>query len=487
MENEHIAKAFDRKSRLALAVVAILVLGSQAVVQPSLIQLTTDGPLINAAGRQRMLSQRLVKAALMLEGGMAQHANGALAELKHVLDLWSASHERLVKRLTATGPAVREGIAARHALTGLQPEFSTMRDAAQRMIEAVQENPPDAASIRVALAAILDHEAEYLGRMDRVVGLLETEARARIESFRRIGWVLTGLILAALGAIGLFIFRPATGLIRRQVAALGRARDELEGRVQERTRELESVRERHRTLVDQLSHVGRTTTLGEMASALAHELKQPLGAIANYAEGCLIAISAPEPALADVRAALERLREATMRSGRIIERVRQFATRQGPNIEAFDPNRVVNEVVELLGVEARQHGVAVALELAPGLPCLWGDPVQIQQVLVNLVRNSLESLALLQTSKPTLVIQTRMLEQSDVEFAVTDNGEGIPTDRHAQIFDAYFSTRARGMGMGLTISRTIVEAHRGRLEVESDPGVRTTFRFRLPTARPDHE
>ena len=293
------------------------------------------------------------------------------------------------------------------------------------------------------------------------------------------------MTLATLAAIGRFILRPAAGLIRRQVSELGQARDELEDRVRERTRELEVAKERHRTLLEQFSHVGRASAIGEMASALAHELKQPLGAIANYAEGCLIELKSPEPALGEVQSALERLLAATMRSGQIIEQVRRFVTRHEPTRESFDPNLVVNEVVEILGVEAEQRGVALSLDMAPGLPLLWGDPVQIQQVLVNLVRNAFEALAQSQALKPTVVITTKLAERGDVEFAVSDNGEGIPPDRLGRIFDAYFSTRAGGMGMGLAISRTIVEAHHGRFAVESEPGVRTTFRFLLPAAQGD--
>jgi signal transduction histidine kinase len=222
-----------------------------------------------------------------------------------------------------------------------------------------------------------------------------------------------------------------------------------------------------------------------MASALAHELNQPLGAIANYAEGCLIELARPEPALGEVRGALERLLAATLRSGRIIERVRRFVTRQGPVREPFAANHVVNEAVEILGGEAHRRDIAVRLELAPELPNLVGDPVQIQQVLVNLIRNAMESLAQSQVLEPAVVIRTRTAGQGGVEFGVSDNGEGIPADRLARVFDAYFSTRAGGMGMGLAICRTIVEAHQGRLLVESEPGVRTTFRFRLPAAQPD--
>ncbi len=156
---------------------------------------------------------------------------------------------------------------------------------------------PDVATLREGTAIILDNEAEYLRQMDRVVGLYEGEAQRRVENLRRISLAVTGSTLATLAAIGLFILRPAVGLIRRQVAELAQARDELETRVQERTREMELAKERHRTLLEQFSHVGRTSAIGEMASGLAHELKQPLGAIANYAEGCLVELAGQRPAV----------------------------------------------------------------------------------------------------------------------------------------------------------------------------------------------
>jgi two-component system sensor kinase FixL len=484
--NEQLANSLDRKYRIALAVVAMLVLSNGVLIQPYIMRLTTDAPLINAAGRQRMLSQRLAKAALAVGAQKSDRSKAYLQEMSDVLELWSSAHERLLR---GDAPAFWSGPnseAVRAGLLGLEPHFLAMRDAARGMVRAGDADPPDIGAFQDALGVILQHEAEYLRRMDRVVGLYEGEAQGRVDNLRRVSWVVTGLTLATLAAIGVLILRPAARLIRRQVFELGHARDELEARVHERAKELEVAQERHRTLLEQFSHVGRTSTIGEMASALAHELNQPLGAIANYAEGCLIELSAPQPALGEVRAALGQILAATMRSGRIIEQVRRFVTRQGPVRESFDPNLVVNEVVEILGVEAQQRAVAVSVETAPGLPSLRGDPVQIQQVLVNLVRNSFESLAQSQTPEPALVIKTRLADRGVVEFAVSDNGEGIPADQIVRVFDAYFSTRANGMGMGLAISRTIVETHQGRFAVESDPGVKTTFRFSLPVDQDDH-
>jgi two-component system sensor kinase FixL len=481
---EQIAEVLGRKYWIALTVVAILVLANQVLVQPYLIQLTTDAPLINLAGRQRMLSQRLAKTALAFGDGRGEGARAYLEEMSEVLGLWTDAQERLLEDNGSRWGAGGNSAAVRDGLHGLEPLFVKMRDAAQQMIRAGEGDRPDLAAVGDARAVILQNEAEYLRRMDRVVGLYEAEARGRVDNLRRVGWVVTGLILATLAAIGRFILRPAAELIRRQISELRQARDELEARVRDRTRELEFAGERHRALVEQFSHVARTTTIGEMASGLAHELNQPLGAIANYAEGCLVELTAPKPALNEVRTALERLLATTLRAGQIIDRIRKFVTRHESRHERFEANRVVEEVQEILRAEAEERRIAVRLELAPDLPYLFGDSVQIQQVLVNLARNAFEALAT-QRVQPTLLMQTRLAESGGVEFAVIDNGEGINPGCLDRVFDAYFSTRAGGMGMGLAICRTLIEAHQGRISVTSSPGVRTTFTFTLPAGNSD--
>jgi signal transduction histidine kinase len=485
--SEDIAEVLGRKYRFALTVAAILVLGNQALLQPYLLRLTIDAPLINVAGRQRMLSQRLAKAALALAAERDAQARSYLEEMRDVLWVWTAANEELLRGSSRTLWYQSGSKGVREGLESLQPQFSRMRDAARRMIQAAQGRDYKDSAVRTELALIIENEPEYLTRMEQVVAIIENEARGRVERLRRLSWLVAGLTLGVLAAIGRFILRPATSLIRRQVSELRRARDDLEARVRERTQEVERATERHRTLLEEFSHVGRTTLIGEMASALAHELNQPLGAIANYAEGCLIELQAPDPSLHDIREALDRLLAATMRSGRIIQQVRRFVTRHGPAPELFDPNAAVSEALQILGSQTEEQGIAITCELASGLPSLRGDSIQIQQVLVNLVTNALDSLSAAQTQNPELVISTRLASRDTVEFAVSDNGEGIPVDRLDRIFDAYFSTRAGGMGMGLAISRTIVEAHNGRFIVDSDPGVRTTFRFQLPASPTDHE
>jgi two-component system sensor kinase FixL len=366
------------------------------------------------------------------------------------------------------------------ALDGLEPFYRQMREAALSLIDDTEQSSTSDAGPQREITAILAAEPQYLERMDRIVGLFEQAARERVERLNWTGWGLTGLILLALLAISLFILRPAVEVIRRQVAELREARDELENRVRERTGELERAAERQRALVEQFSHVARTTTIGEMATGLAHEIKQPLGAIANYAEGCLVELGRPNPAIDEVKASLEKLVAATLRAGTIIERIRNFVTRAKARREPFDPNRIVSEVEQFLREEAQERGVVIELRLAPDLPCLWGDSVQLQQVLVNLVRNAFDAVSSTKSVQPTLLMQTRAPRSGEVEFSVTDNGEGIKQDELERVFDAYFSTRAGGMGMGLPICRTIVEAHQGRISAVCQPGVATTFQFTLP-------
>ena len=485
------AVLLNQRSLVGLGLVALLVLLNQVVVQPPLLRLLTDAPLINVAGRQRMLSQRLAKAALAFDAATDDlERSRRREELANVLSLWSSTHETLHRdeiASGATGPAIA-------VFEEIEPSYRRMRDAARQLISSV-----DRATDRAGLIAILQAETAFLPGMERIVGIYESAARARVDRLIATAWGVTALVLMALVMIGRYILRPAAQVIDRQFAELRDARDVLEVRVLERTSDLERVNrelahevdervqaeERQRTLVEQFSQVARTTTVGEMATGLAHELNQPLGAIANYTEGCLVALEGPAPLLDEVRAVLAKILVTTLRTGAIVQRIRRFVTRHGPARESFAPESLIRDVEEFFRDDSRRRGVTLRTLVAPELPFCWCDPVQIQQVLVNLVRNALDALENAQATGPTIVMTAKAVEKSGVEFTVSDNGEGIPVDRLPRIFDAYFSTRDEGMGMGLAISRTIVEAHQGRLEVESRPGEGTTFRFTLPTAGED--
>jgi two-component system, LuxR family, sensor kinase FixL len=472
-----------RRYQIAFALIAVLVLLNQLLIQPSLLRLTTDAPVINIAGRQRMLSQRLAKAALALDRFGRDYGADRTVEFKDVLALWSTSHEALKRGDRDLSLPGRNSSQVTAAFDELEPVFVAMRDAAARLAKTAPGEPAHTDD----LATILRNEGNYLDCMDRIVGLLEREARERVSWLFWTGWILTALAFVALLALGRLIVQPALRLIRQQVELLERGRDQLEDKVRARTLELERANQRHRALVEQLSHQARTNTIGEMATGLAHELNQPLGAIANYAEGCLVELAAPQPEIPEVRTVLRKLLDTTMRAGQIIDRIRKFVTRNELRREPFDANRVVAETETILRHEAQQRGAALELDLAPDLPKVCGDSVQIQQVLVNLVQNAFDSLAVAKPQRPSVLIQTRAGAGAGVEFLVTDNGEGIKAEQLPQVFDAYFSTRAGGMGMGLAISRTIVEAHQGRITVVSPRSGMTTFLFTLPGDDGDDE
>jgi two-component system sensor kinase FixL len=477
---QHLTALLNQRYLATLSLVALLVLLNQLLLQPSLLRLTSDAPVLNIAGRQRMLSQRLTKSALALSTTDIKDRKRYSEELVQMLRLWTSSHDGLRNGDAAMSLPGANSPGVNSAFDGLEPYYLQMRTAAKRLIGQEVRTQPGAAEIRDSLETILGAEGEYLARMDNVVGLYEREARDRVARLFWTGWAVMGLILVALLAIGRFILLPAIEVIDRQVDELGRARDELEDRVQARTRELQISTERHQALVEQLNHVARTNTIGEMASGLAHELNQPLGAIANYAEGCLVELASPRPAIAEVTRALEKLVATTLRAGKIIEGIRTFVTRHETRREPFDPNRTVEAVESILRDEARQRGLTLQTNMAPDLPSLWSDAIQIQQVIINLVRNAFDAVSSAQTTAPKVLIATRGADGGGVEFSVTDNGEGIDSERLNRVFDAYFSTRAGAMGMGLAICRTIIEAHQGRITVTSLPRVATTFRFTLP-------
>ncbi len=490
-----------RRHYLALGLVGVLILVNQALVQPPFLKLATDAPVINLAGRQRMLSQQLAKTALELDLVRRSPSldRGTLAaELQAVAQGWAQAHQTLRLGSAPLGIPAPTSPVLRAAWERIDPPFRQIYEASSRLAQRDSSiAPPPAATMPDPdLTAILTLESTYLGQMDRIVGLLEAEARERVAALRRLGWFLAGSAWVGLAGIGWFVLRPTARTIQHQFRLVRDAQRIAESEVKHQTEALEQANAdlrteaaqrvvaqgEHRALIEQFSHVSRTNTLGEMATSLAHEINQPLTAAANYLEGSLLALNVAPPPLAEVRDALTKALSATHRAGQILHRIRHFVRRQPVLVEQFDANQVVVEVEAMLTDELKRQEIQLEVKLAPSLPLLTGDPVQIQQVLVNLVRNSIDALKASRPNQPRLVLSTERTAPTTIGFTVTDNGEGIAPDKLPHVFDPFFSTRAEGMGMGLAISRTIVEAHQGRLSVRSEPGRHTTFQFSLLAA-----
>jgi len=230
---------------------------------------------------------------------------------------------------------------------------------------------------------------------------------------------------------------------------------------------------------EELSYLLRLSTMGEMAAGLAHELNQPLAAITNYAKGCARRIASSVGQPAEIVPALDKIAGQAMRAGHIIRRLRSLLRKGDVRRELADVNELVREVARFLDAEAREHAVRLELDLAPEVPQVCVDAIQVEQVLVNLLRNGLEAVSGVEGEARTLLLQTTSTDDA-LEVAVSDNGKGLSAEIAEKMFDPLFSTKSGSLGMGLSISRSIVEAHGGRLWATPNPGGGTTFRFTLP-------
>lgn len=227
-------------------------------------------------------------------------------------------------------------------------------------------------------------------------------------------------------------------------------------------------------------HVSRLATLGEMASGIAHELNQPLAAIATYAHACDRLLSGPEPEIEEIQTALRDIADQAVRAGDIIRRLRSLARAETPQQGPADVNTVIAELTDLIQSDAKAHGVAYRLEFAPQLPQVILDRAQIQQVILNLVRNAFEAFASRRENAGEVVVSTRRTAEDEVEIMVRDNGPGVDNQIVGRMFDPFCTTKTAGTGLGLAMSRTIMRAHGGSLEYFPHVPAGACFAIRLP-------
>lgn len=495
---------------LVFLAIASLLLADQAVIQPLLMRLNGYAPVINMAGRQRMLSQKLAKQSLSLEFGVAESpAEARRDELSQTVRQWSAAHRALRHGdpEQGIGPITAPRIAA--ALRDLEPHFAAMRAAANQLAAAQQPAQPIGqrhASRMALVRAILDHEASYLSGMEQVVAMLESEAQERVAGLRLCAAIAAVMAILLLASLYAFVLRPATTLIRQQLqmlsasdarhrklaALLSRARDDLERRVAERTSELrqanstleremgrrQRIERRMRRLSSDLAHAARVTALGQLATGLAHELNQPLGAVANYAGTCEILLEKELPGDHASRRAITEVKRAALRAGEIVRRMRNFIKRGPEQRSAVELNDLVREVAQLCEPELRRCDVEMALDLSEEPTAVFVDPIQIQQVLVNLIRNSIQAMHNAECEKRLRVCTSPAAD--GVQVDVIDSGPGFSRPDPEKPFEPFFSTKADGLGMGLAISQTLIEQHQGRLWAANNTDGGAIVSFWLP-------
>jgi C4-dicarboxylate-specific signal transduction histidine kinase len=240
-----------------------------------------------------------------------------------------------------------------------------------------------------------------------------------------------------------------------------------------------------RTAQAELAHVTRVTTLGELTASLAHEVNQPLAAVIANAEACLRWLDRETPDLAAARRSMEWVINDGIRASEVIRRIRAVAKKTDIEKVSLDLNSVVKEVIALVERELSSHSVSLRKELAPTLLLILGDRVQLQQVIINLVMNGIEAMESVMDRPRELLIRSGQDETRRVLVSVTDRGVGISAENAKRLFNAFFTTKSNGMGMGLSICRSIIEAHGGRLSVSGNEGPGATFQFVLPLYQED--
>lgn len=273
------------------------------------------------------------------------------------------------------------------------------------------------------------------------------------------------------------------------------ARDQLEARVQQRTAELRESNEQlqleiverkraeeafHKTRAD-LAHLTRITTMSALTTSIAHEVNQPLAAIVTTGDACLRWLAAEPPNWDRVKDSVSRIINEGTRAGEVIKRIRALSTKTSLHKSALQINDVIHDVVALLRVELAKNRILVSDELGD-CPPVFGDPVQLQQVVLNLAINGIEAMSDITTRPRTLSIRSYRLGANRVQVSVQDCGCGFDPQQAERLFETFFSTKPNGVGMGLSISRTIIEAHGGKLSAIANPDYGATFTFELPIA-----
>jgi two-component system sensor kinase FixL len=230
-----------------------------------------------------------------------------------------------------------------------------------------------------------------------------------------------------------------------------------------------------------LLNVSRIATIGEMAAGLAHELNQPLSAIATYAQACERLLARPGADPSELREALRQITAQTTRAADIIRRLRTLARGHQGDLVPVSVNGLVTELRDLIQTDAHIHGVRLSLDLAAQLPKVSVDPGQIQQVILNLVRNSLDAFAAGPGTAPEITIRTSMTSDGEIELGVIDNGPGLPPGARQRLFEHFFSTKENGTGLGLAISHTIARNHGGSVGHRANEPTGACFYILLPT------
>ena len=322
-----------------------------------------------------------------------------------------------------------------------------------------------------------------VGAVSLVTAVWYADGYQRAFSANPVAAVVIGLSLSMIAAREMGRYRTAhrRELLERQRAegALRRLALRLEQRVAQRTAALQRAHEALRRHQAELAHVLRLHTVGEMTAALAHEINQPLCAITNYAQGGAQRLRTGMVDPRGMQEAFEHITHEGLRAGEILRSIRNLVQRETAVSDDVDVNALATDALRVLEPQARMHGVTVRVEADALLPPVQADGTQIEQVMLSLMLNGVEAAALSNAVRREVIVVTTARHDT-IEVAVTDSGAGLAPAVRDRLFTPFLTTKARGLGLGLAISRSIVESHGGRLWASTQPGAGMTFRFSLP-------
>jgi two-component system, LuxR family, sensor kinase FixL len=274
----------------------------------------------------------------------------------------------------------------------------------------------------------------------------------------------------------------------RHLHHIAQAVTDVSGRITKHVGTMHDVTDRRhaedeaRQLQERLTHFSRLSTMGEMAAGLAHEINQPLSAIATYAQASQRFLKQPEPDIAEVVAALEQINTQALRAGEVIRRLRNFVKNREVKREAVDCSRLLDDLRTLAETDARLHNIRLRIDVDDALPTVYADPIQLQQVVLNLVRNAIDAMADAPEDRREVVLMTRRSGDGEIEITVADRGSGLAPEATEHLFNPFFTTKSGGTGLGLAISKSIVRAHGGRLWHTPNEGSGARFHFTLPVS-----
>jgi PAS domain S-box-containing protein len=387
-----------------------------------------------------------------------------LREAERRVNEKETTHESVLDRLQENEYRLRTIIESEPECVKLQAEDGTVLEinpAGLRLVDANQ--PADIVGRKIYSVVAPECVEAYRENMRRVfAGEAVVYEFKAITLKNRIAWMETHAAP----------LRDARGNI---YALLGITRDITEHK------QAEEQARRHQT---ELARVARLSTMGEMATGIAHELNQPLSAIANFSRGCIRRLRSGGMSPNELIEPLEEVCAQAERASDILRHVRDFVRKSESRLKPMDVNQIVRAVVKFTEHEARQHRTMVRLELDPHLPKVLADAIMIEQVVCNLVRNAVEAMAEANSPRREVVVHTRRFASQAVEIEIADTGPGIDAAVIDQVFDQFFTTKREGVGMGLAISRSIIEAHGGKVRAESGRDGGAILRFTLQLSEP---